>query len=75
MVGGAFEGDSVGADPIGACDSTNDCEVVRDLVCREPQRLAQIDALRAALFDGENSGAPLSFDIQAFKARMTASGG
>ncbi len=54
---------------------TNDSEVVRDLIRREQERAAQIDALRAALIEGEASGAPQPFDVQAFKARMTAQHG
>lgn len=54
---------------------TNDSEVVRDLIRREQERAAQIDALRAALIEGEASGTPQPFDVQAFKARMTAQHG
>lgn len=54
---------------------TNDSEYIRDLIRREQERSAQIDALRAALIEGENSGTPQSFDLQAFKARMTAAHG
>ena len=50
---------------------TNDSEYIRDLIRREQERAAQIDALRAALIEGEESGAPQPFDVQAFKARMT----
>lgn len=49
---------------------TNDSEVIRDLIRREQERTAQLDALRAALIEGENSGTPQPFDGQAFKARM-----
>lgn len=54
---------------------TNDSEYIRDLIRREQERSAQLDALRAALLEGENSGAPQPFDLQAFKARMSASHG
>ena len=54
---------------------TNDSEYIRDLIRREQERSAQLDALRAALVEGENSGAPQPFDVQAFKARMSASHG
>lgn len=50
---------------------TNDSEYVRDLIRREQERAAQIDVLRAALIEGEQSGAPQVFDVQAFKARMS----
>ncbi len=54
---------------------TNDSEYIRDLIRREQERSAQTDALRAALIEGENSGTPQPFDLQAFKARMSASHG
>jgi len=49
---------------------TNDSEYIRDLIRREQERIAQVDALRAALIEGENSGPPQMFDARAFKARM-----
>jgi len=52
---------------------TNDSEYVRDLIRREQEHATQMDALRAALIEGENSGAPQPFDAQAFKAQMMAS--
>ena len=51
---------------------TNDSEYIRDLIRREQERAAQIDTLRSALIEGENSGTPQPFDVQAFKARMAA---
>lgn len=54
---------------------TNDSEYIRDLIRREQERSAQTDALRVALIEGENSGTPQPFDLQAFKARMEASHG
>jgi antitoxin ParD1/3/4 len=51
---------------------TNDSEYIRDLIRREQERVAQLDAVRAALAEGENSGTPQPFDMQAFKARMLA---
>ena len=51
---------------------TNDSEYIRDLIRREQERIAQVDALRVALIEGENSGIPQIFDAQAFKARMMA---
>ena len=51
---------------------TNDSEYIRDLIRREQERAAQIDTLRNALIEGENSGTPQPFDVQAFKARMAA---
>jgi antitoxin ParD1/3/4 len=54
---------------------TNDSEYIRDLIRREQERAARMDALRTALIEGENSGTPQPFDVQAFKARMTATHG
>ena len=54
---------------------TNDSEYIRDLIRREQERSAEIEAVRAALIDGENSGEPKPFDVRAFKQRMTASHG
>ena len=54
---------------------TNDSEYIRDLIRREQERAVHIDALRAALIEGESSGSPQPFDIQAFKARMTVTHG
>ena len=51
---------------------TKDSEAIRDLIRREQERSAQVAAMRAALIEGENSGAPQAFDAQAFKARMMA---
>lgn len=54
---------------------TNDSEYIRDLIRREQERVARLDAVRAALVEGENSGTPQPFDVQAFKSRMLASHG
>lgn len=54
---------------------TNDSEYIRDLIRREQERSAEVDAIRAALIEGENSGEPRSFDAAAFRKRMTASHG
>jgi antitoxin ParD1/3/4 len=50
---------------------TNDSEYIRDLIRREQERMADI----GALIEGENSGTPQPFDVQAFKARMTTAHG
>ncbi|MBS0392221.1 MAG: type II toxin-antitoxin system ParD family antitoxin [Proteobacteria bacterium] len=52
---------------------TNDSEYIRDLIRREQERVARLDAVRAALVEGENSGTPQLFDMQAFKARLAPS--
>ncbi len=49
---------------------TNDSEYIRDLIRREQERVADLDAIRAALIEGENSGAPQIFDAVAFKHKM-----
>ena len=51
---------------------TNDSEYIRDLIRRELERSAGIEAVRAALIDGEASGEPRLFDAGAFKQRMLA---
>ena len=51
---------------------TNDSEYIRDLIRREQERSAGIEAVRAALIDGEASGEPRLFDAAAFKQRMLA---
>ena len=52
---------------------TNDSEYIRDLIRREQERSAGIEAVRAALIDGEASGEPRLFDAGALKQRMLAS--
>ena len=54
---------------------TNDSEYIRDLIRREQERNAEIDAIRAALIEGEASGEPTPFDVAAFKRRMLAKHG
>jgi len=49
---------------------TNDSEYIRDLIRKEQERNAEVEAIRAALIEGESSGEPALFDPQAFKQRM-----
>jgi len=49
---------------------TNDSEYIRDLIRREQERTLEIEAIRAALNEGEASGEPRAFDATAFKQRM-----
>ena len=63
------------ASQIAAGSYTNDSEAIRDLIRREQERSAEIEALRAALIEGENSGEPQPFNVAAFKQRMTATHG
>jgi antitoxin ParD1/3/4 len=54
---------------------TNDSEYIRDLIRREQERSAEMEAVRAALIEGEASGEPRPFDAGAFKQRMQTSRG
>jgi len=54
---------------------TNDSEYIRDLIRREQERSAEIEAVRAALIEGEASGEAKPFDASAFKRKMLASNG
>ncbi len=49
---------------------TNDSECIPDLIRCEQEQAAEMDAIRAALIEGENSGAPQIFDAVAFKQKM-----
>jgi antitoxin ParD1/3/4 len=51
-------------------DYTNDSEYIRDLIRREQECGAEIEAVRAALIKGEKSGKPKRFDAGAFKRRL-----
>ncbi len=54
---------------------TNDSEYIRDLIRREQERSAEIEAVRTALIEGEASGDAIPFDASAFKQRMQATRG
>ena len=54
---------------------TNDSEVFRDLIRREQERSGEIEAIRQALIEGEQSGEPQPFDFDAFKQRKIAQRG
>jgi antitoxin ParD1/3/4 len=51
---------------------TNDSECIRDLIRREQERSAEIEAIRSALIEGEASGEPRRFDVAEFKQKMQA---
>ena len=51
---------------------TNDSEYIRDLIRREQERSTEIEAIRSALIEGEASGEPKPFDVDAFKQKMRA---
>jgi antitoxin ParD1/3/4 len=54
---------------------TNDSEYIRDLIRREQERSGQVEAIRAALLEGEASGEPRPFDGDGFKQRMLSTHG
>jgi antitoxin ParD1/3/4 len=54
---------------------TNDSEYIRDLIRREQERSAELEAIRAALMEGEASGEPRPFDASAFKQKMLTTHG
>jgi len=60
------------AEQIAAGHYTNDSELIRDLVRREQERSFEIETIRLALIEGEQSGDPEGFDFAAFKQRKTA---
>jgi len=51
---------------------TTDSEYVRDLIRRDQASQADIEAIRAALIVGEESGEPQPFDSSQFKQEMAA---
>jgi antitoxin ParD1/3/4 len=55
---------------VDAGDYTNDSEYIRDLIRREQERGAEVEAVRAALIVGEKSGKPKRFDASAFKRKL-----
>lgn len=60
---------------IAAGHYTNDSETIRDLIRREQERSLEIENIRHALIEGEQSGEPERFDFTAFKKRKTAQHG
>lgn len=49
---------------------TNDSEYIRDLIRRDQASKADIEAIRAALIEGEESGEPQPFDASEFNQEM-----
>lgn len=49
---------------------TNDSEYIRNLLREDREQRQNIETLRQALIDGENSGEAVEFDLDAFKANM-----
>lgn len=60
---------------VSAGSYTNDSEAIRDLIRREQERSANVEGIRQALIEGEESGEPQSFDFAAFKRRKSADHG
>lgn len=60
---------------IDAGSYTNDSEAIRDLIRREQERNFEIETIRQALIEGEQSGEPERFDFAAFKQRKAAQHG
>lgn len=54
---------------------TNDSEFIRDLIRREQERSNAAQAVRAALIEGEQSGEPQPFNVEAFTRRMNTQQG
>lgn len=54
---------------IAAGSYTTDSEAIRDLIRREQERSFEIESIRQALIDGEQSGEAEPFDFVAFKQR------
>ena len=54
---------------------TNDSEAIRDLVRREQERELEMESIRQALIEGEQSGEPEPFDFAAFKRRKAGQRG
>ncbi|WP_290524786.1 type II toxin-antitoxin system ParD family antitoxin [Alcanivorax sp.] len=51
---------------------TNDSEYIRDLIRRDQASQANIDAIRAALIEGEQSGVAEPFDVETFKRELAS---
>ena len=60
---------------IAAGEFTNDSEYIRDLIRRDQASQADIEAIRTALIQGEQSGDPQPFDSDLFKKEMIAKHG
>jgi antitoxin ParD1/3/4 len=60
---------------IDAGSYTNDSEAIRHLIRREQERSFEIESIRQALIEGEQSGEPEPFDFAAFKQRKAAQHG
>lgn len=57
---------------IAAGEFTNDSEYIRHLIRRDQSGQADLEAIRAALIEAEQSGKPRPFDGDLFKQKMIA---
>lgn len=57
---------------IDAGSYTNDSEAIRDLIRREQERSLEIESIRQALIEGEQSGEPEPFDFTALTQSRAA---
>jgi antitoxin ParD1/3/4 len=55
---------------LSAGNFASESECIGDLINREQDRSPEIEAIRAAIIEGELSGEPIPFDVQEFKLRM-----
>jgi len=60
---------------IAAGEFTNDSEYIRNLIRRDQARQADLEAIRAALIEAEQSGKPQPFNFDVFKQEMIAKHG
>ena len=60
---------------IAAGQFTNDSEYIRDLIRRDQAQQTEVESIRAALIEAEQSGEPQPFDIDSFKQEMVAKHG
>lgn len=60
---------------IAASRYTNESEYIRDLIRYEQEIDRELEAIRAALIAGEESGDPISFEVEAFERRMRSEHG
>jgi antitoxin ParD1/3/4 len=54
---------------------TNDSEYIRDLIRKDQANNAELEKIREALIEAEESGKPLFFDKHEFKREMKAKHG
>jgi len=63
------------ASQIAAGRYANDSDAIRDMIRREQERSFDIETVRQALIEGEESGGPERFDFAAFRQRKLAERG